>query len=126
MEALLALLIGALVAASVYLMLSRHVVRFLFGLVLFSNAVNLLLFTAGRLLWGEPPLVPEGLQAPLETVANPLPQALILTAIVIGFGLLAFALVLSVRAVSALDTADLDAMRAAEAGPDTMSSETRP
>jgi multicomponent Na+:H+ antiporter subunit C len=114
MEALLALLIGALVAASVYLMLSRHVVRFLFGLVLFSNAVNLLLFAAGRVLWGEPPLVPDGASAPLEAVANPLPQALILAAIVIGFGLLAFALVLSVRAAGALDTADLDAMRAAE------------
>ena len=114
MEALLAVLIGALVAASVYLMLSRHVVRFLFGLVLFSNAVNLLLFAAGRVLWGAPPLVPLGLSAPMGPVANPLPQALILTAIVIGFGLLAFALVLSVRAAGALDTADLDAMRAAE------------
>jgi len=123
MEALLALLIGALVAASVYLMLSRHVVRFLFGLVLVSNAVNLLLFAAGRVLWGAPPLVPEGLEVPLEAVANPLPQALILTAIVIGFGLLAFALVLSVRGVAALGTADLDAMRAAEPRPDATPSE---
>jgi multicomponent Na+:H+ antiporter subunit C len=123
MEALLAVLIGALVAASVYLMLSRHVVRFLFGLVLFSNAVNVLLFAAGRVLWGEPPLVPEGLEVPLGLVANPLPQALILTAIVIGFGLLAFALVLSVRGVAALGTADLDAMRAAEPRSDPASSE---
>ncbi|MCL4684287.1 Na+/H+ antiporter subunit C [Myxococcota bacterium] len=125
MEALLALLIGALVAASVYLMLSRHVVRFLFGLVLFSNAVNVLLLTAGRVRWGAPPLVPEGLEVPLEAVANPLPQALILTAIVIGFGLLAFALVLSVRGVDALGTADLDAMRAAEPRADAAAKEPR-
>jgi multicomponent Na+:H+ antiporter subunit C len=116
MEALLAVLVGALVAASVYLMLSRHLVRFLFGLVLASNAANLLLFAAGRVVWGRPPLVPEGADAPLGLVANPLPQALILTAIVIGFGLLAFALVLSVRGAAALGTADVDAMRAAESG----------
>lgn len=114
MEALLALLVGLLVAASVYLMLARHLVRFLFGLVLASNAVNLLLFAAGRVVWGRPPLVPIGADAPLGLVANPLPQALILTAIVIGFGLLSFALVLAVRAYAALETSDYEAMRAAE------------
>jgi multicomponent Na+:H+ antiporter subunit C len=121
MEALLALLIGALVAASVYLMLSRHVVRFLFGLVLFSNAVNLLLFAAGRVLWGEPPLVPDGASAPLEAVANPLPQALILTAIVIGFGLLVFALALAYRSYYVLRTTEMDEMREAEPMPEVTS-----
>jgi multicomponent Na+:H+ antiporter subunit C len=114
MEALLALLVGALIAASVYLMLARHIVRFLFGLILASNAANLMLFAAGRVVWGRPPLVPEGADAPVGIVANPLPQALILTAIVIGFGLLAFALVLAVRGSAALGTADTEAMRAAE------------
>ncbi len=114
MEATLALLVGILVAASVYLMLARNVLRFLFGLVLLSNAANLTIFAAGRLTPRVPPLVPEGLSAPPEIVANALPQALVLTAIVIGFGLLAFALVLVYRGYSALGTLDGDNMRVAE------------
>ena len=114
METVLALLVGVLVAASVYLMLARNVLRFVFGLVLLSNAANLTIFAAGRLTEAAPPLVPEGMAAPPELVANALPQALVLTAIVIGFGLLAFALVLVYRAYQALGTLDSDAMRHAE------------
>ena len=118
MEALLAIVIGALVAASVYLMLARNVLRFLFGLVLLSNAANLTIFAAGRLTPAAPPLVPEGDTVPPELVANALPQALVLTAIVIGFGLLAFALALVFRGYQALGTLDSDAMRFAEPPPD--------
>ena len=114
MEVALALIIGLLVACSVYLMLSRNVLRFIFGLVLLSNAANLTIFTAGRLTRAEPPLVPSGLPFPTELVANALPQALILTAIVIGFGLFAFSLSLVVRTYRELDTLDSDAMRLAE------------
>ena len=114
MEALLAVVVGALVAASVYLMLARHVLRFLFGLVLLSNAANLTIFTAGGLTRAEPPLVPQGVSAPAEAVANALPQALVLTAIVIGFGLFAFALALVFRTYRELGTLDADAMREAE------------
>ncbi len=114
MEAILALLVGILVAASVYLMLARNVLRFLFGLVLLSNAANLTIFAAGRLTPAVPPLIAEGLSAPPEMVANALPQALVLTAIVIGFGLFAFALVLVYRSYSALGTLDGDRMRVAE------------
>ena len=114
MEPALAILVGLLVAASVYLMLARNVLRFLFGLVLLSNAANLTIFAAGRLTRAEPPLVPEGLAAPTDAVANALPQALILTAIVIGFGLLAFTLVLIYRGYTALGTLDSDRMRFAE------------
>jgi len=114
MEALLAITIGVLVAASVYLMLARNVLRFLFGLILFSNAANLTIFTAGRLTEGAPPLIPAGAEAPLDTVANALPQALVLTAIVIGFGLFAFALTLMFRAYTALGTPYSDEMRLAE------------
>ena len=114
MEALLALLVGVLVAASLYLMLARNVLRFLFGLVLLSNAANLTIFAAGRVTDAAPPLVPAGLGAPAEQVANALPQALVLTAIVIGFGLLSFALVLVYRGYQALGTLDSDAMRTAE------------
>ena len=117
MESVLALLVGILVAASVYLMLARNVLRFLLGLILISNAANLTIFAAGRLTRAEPALVPEGLASPPEVVANALPQALILTAIVIGFGLFAFALALVYRGYQALGTLDSDAMRHAEPAP---------
>ncbi|MEM9247788.1 MAG: Na+/H+ antiporter subunit C [Pseudomonadota bacterium] len=114
MEQIVALLVGAMVAAAVYLMLSRSIVRFLFGLVLISNAANLVIFAAGGLTLGAPPLVPEGADAPPAFVANALPQALVLTAIVIGFGLFAFALALVYRSYLALGTIDTDEMRLAE------------
>ncbi len=114
MEPLVAVLVGVLMGASVYLMLSRNLVRFVFGLVLISNAANLLIFAAGGMTPAAPPLIAPGETLPDPGVANALPQALILTAIVISFGLLAFALVLAFRAYQELDTVDTDAMRVAE------------
>ncbi len=108
METVLAVLVGGLVAASVYLMLDRSLMRFLFGLVLLSNAANLTIFGAGRLTRGEPPLVPQGLAAVPGVAANALPQALVLTAIVIGFGLLAFMLALMFCGYHVLGTLDSD------------------
>ena len=120
METILALLVGSLFAASIYLMLSRNVVKFLFGLVLISNAANLLIFAAGRVTQGVPALIPATADVPVGPIANPLPQALILTAIVISFGLLAFALILAYRAYQELGTVDTDAMRVAEPPPDKL------
>lgn len=114
MAVVLALLVGLLFAASVYLMLSRTLVRYLFGLVLMGNAANLLIFAVGGLFLGEPAIVPDGLARPDAPFANPLPQALILTAIVISFGLLAFAMVLAYRANEALGTTNTSRMRVAE------------
>ena len=114
MEIALALIVGLLTACSIYLMLSRNVLRFIFGLLLLSNAANLTIFTGGRLTRAEPPLVPQGMAAPAELAANALPQALILTAIVIGFGLFAFSLSLVFRAYRELGTLNSDAMRLAE------------
>lgn len=114
MELLIAIMVGVLVAASVHLMLARNVLRFLFGMILLSNAANLLIFVAGRLTPEEPPLIPEGLDAPEQIVANALPQALVLTAIVIGFGLFAFALMLIYRTYQNLGTLNSDEMRLAE------------
>ncbi|MEM8752432.1 MAG: Na+/H+ antiporter subunit C [Pseudomonadota bacterium] len=114
MEALLALTIGAVVAAGVYLMLAGQLLRFVFGLVLISNAANLTIFLAGRLTEGAPPLIAEGADAPAGLAANALPQALVLTAIVIGFGLFAFAIVLVFRAWTSLGTLEPDEMRLAE------------
>ena len=114
MEVLLALLIGLLFGASVYLMLGRNLIRYLFGLVLISNAANLAIFVSGGLTRAVPAIVPPGDTVPQDALANALPQALILTAIVIGFGLLAFALVLARRAHDEMRTVDTDAMRLAE------------
>jgi len=114
METVLALLIGVMVAASVYLMLGRNVLRFVFGLVLLGNAANLTIFTAGRLTPATPPLIEEGGVIPEGLVANALPQALVLTAIVIGFGLLAFALALVFRAYQSLGTLEADQLNEAE------------
>jgi multicomponent Na+:H+ antiporter subunit C len=98
METAIAPLAGLLTAVAVWLMLTGNLLRFLFGLILVSNAVNLAIFAAGRLTWAEPPLAGADALAPVAGAANALPQALILTAIVIGFGLFAFALALTVRA----------------------------
>ena len=114
MEILLGSLAGILMAASVWLMLSRNLVKFLLGLVLIGNVANLVIFASGGLTYGAPPLIAAGETVPAEAVANALPQALILTAIVIGFGLVAFTLVLALRAYQELGTVNVDAMSLAE------------
>jgi len=113
-ESVFAILVGTMVAGSVYLILDRNLIRFIFGLALLSNAVNLLIFTVGRLSSSRPPLIPNAGTVPVEPVANALPQALILTAIVIGFALLAFVFVLFYRAYQEVGTVDTESMRIAE------------
>jgi multicomponent Na+:H+ antiporter subunit C len=114
METAIALLVGLFVAVAVYLLLSRSLIRMLLGLALLGNAVNLLILTSGRLTREVPPIVPAGLEAPAGAAANALPQALILTAIVIGFAMFAFLLVLAFRAYQTLDADNTDTMRLAE------------
>lgn len=116
MTLVLAALCGLLTAVSVYLMLSRNLLRFLFGLIIIGSAVNLAILIAGGLGSMAPPFVPEGRTAPAASVANPLPQALILTAIVISFGLVSFGLGLALKAWRTLGQVDVDAMRLAETG----------
>ncbi|QGZ36775.1 MULTISPECIES: Na+/H+ antiporter subunit C [Stappia] len=114
MEAAFAILIGMFFTVAVYLLMSRQLVRVLLGIAILGNAVNLLIFTSGRLLREVPPVIPEALQVPEGTIANPLPQALILTAIVISFSFFAFLLVLSFRAYQELGTDNTVEMRVAE------------
>lgn len=108
MEPLLAIVVGVMIAGALYLMLSGMLVRFVFGFVLMGNAVNLLIFTAGRLSDTVPPLIAPGRTLPAEPVANALPQALILTAIVIGFAMTLFLLVLLYRTYDRTRTLDAD------------------
>lgn len=112
---LASLVVGALYAAGLYLMMRRSVVKLIIGLMLLGHASNLLIFTVGRLTRGRPPLVPLGASEPVGPFADPLAQALILTAIVIGFGVQAFAVVLIKRAYQEAGTDDLDQMRGTDA-----------
>ena len=114
MEPVFAVLTGLFFAVAVYLMLSKFIIRVLLGVAILGNAVNLLIFINGRLLREVPPVLTAGLEVPAGPVANPLPQALILTAIVISFSFFAFLLVLSWRAYEALGTDNTDRMRLAE------------
>lgn len=114
MEVLFSGLVGIFFAAALYLMMSKHIVRVLLGVALLGNAVNLLLFTAGRLTREVPPIIPQGADTLAVGAANPLPQALILTAIVISFSFFCFLLVLTYRAYQDLGTDDTTDMRVAE------------
>ncbi|MCK8517101.1 Na+/H+ antiporter subunit C [Methylonatrum kenyense] len=115
MGSVMAVVVGALFAASVYMMLRRSIVKLVIGLILLSNAANLLIFTVSGLTRGAPPLIPEGMTVPPGGAwADPLPQALILTAIVIGFGVLAFAVVLIHRAYEVVGEDDMDQMRSTD------------
>ena len=114
MEPLFAIVIGLLVAASAYMFLARDLPRCLIGFVLLGTAANLTIFAAGRIGSMTPPLVAPGGGVLTDAAANPLPQALVLTAIVIGFGLAAFALTLIVKANEAFGAARSEDMTAAE------------
>lgn len=112
-ETPLILLDGLFFAAAIYLMLSRHIIRILIGVALLGNAVNLLIFVAGRVTREVPPVIVSGDILP-ASAANPLPQALILTAIVISFSFFAFLMVLGYRAWQSLGSDDTTGMRFAE------------
>ena len=105
MPELFVYLAGVLLTIGAFLVLQRGLVRILFGIVLIANAVNLAIMALGR-SQGTPPIVPPGASEPLGAVANPLPQALVLTALVISFGLTAFALALIGRVHGVFGTVD--------------------
>ena len=111
MVILLAITAGVLFAAAIYMILRRSLVKILVGLLLLSYAVNLLLFSSADLIPARPPLLAAGAQQPPAVYADPVPQALILTAIVISFGITAFAVVLMRQVYSTLNTDDLYEMR---------------
>jgi multicomponent Na+:H+ antiporter subunit C len=111
METMLSILTGLLFALGVYLLLRRSLVQVLLGIMFLSHAANLVIFVSGGLSRDVAPMITEAGELPGGSYADPLPQALILTAIVISFGLLAFALALVMRAQSRLGTDDVDALQ---------------
>ncbi|MDZ7824223.1 MAG: Na+/H+ antiporter subunit C [Ahrensia sp.] len=114
MEVAIAILTGAFFFVSIYLMLSHHIIRILLGTAVLSNAVNLTIFATGRITREVPPIIGADAYVPIEGIANPLPQALVLTAIVIAFSFFAFLLVLVFRTYQELETDDTAEMREAE------------
>ena len=113
MEPLYIVAIGVMAAVAAYLLMSRNVLRMVLGLLLLGNAANLSIFVAGRMGSSLPPLVTDG-QVTIAASANPLPQALILTAIVISFSLVAFTVVLLHKTYQRLHIVDTEKMREAE------------
>jgi len=106
MEIVLAAVVGVLFGAGVFMLLRRNPFRIVVGVALISNAINLLIFTATGLSRGRPPLVPPGAETPPPGFADPLSQALVLTAIVITFAMMAFIIVLFRSTFEALDIND--------------------
>ena len=107
--------IAAIMGSGIYLLLSRHVVRIIFGVALLSAGTNLLIFVAGRLRSTQPPVIQAGTEVLDPLSATPLPHALILTAIVIGFALVSFAAALAFKAFKTMGTVDTSEMNEAEA-----------
>lgn len=104
MELLMATAIGVIAASGLYLMLRARTFSVVLGLTMLSYAVNLLLFASGGLRLNQPPLI----NGEAGGYTDPLPQALVLTAIVIGFGMTAFVLVLALRTRHVLGTDHVD------------------
>src|SRR5688572_14716874 len=122
MELLLAVVAGVLYASGLYLMLRRRLAQLIIGLGLLSNGSNILILAAAGVTPGKPPLIADP-RVTAEPFADPVPQSLILTAIVIGFGVLAFALVLAHRVNQStgsddIDTIGSDSVEALSAQPD--------
>ncbi|MFF2459283.1 Na(+)/H(+) antiporter subunit C [Peribacillus simplex] len=111
MELLMAIVIGILFMCATYLMLSKSILRIIIGTGLLSHGAHLLILTMGGLKGGSVPLLSDE----ASSYVDPLPQALILTAIVISFGVTSFLLVLAYRTYQELGTDDMDEMRGTEA-----------
>jgi multicomponent Na+:H+ antiporter subunit C len=110
---LYAFVAAGLFGCGLYMVLSRNLVRVLLGLSLLTTAVNLVLFQAGRIRSAQPPLIAEGADR-LHESADPLPQALVLTAIVIGFALSVILASLVLRAYRGHGTLASHEIRSAE------------
>ena len=107
METLMVILVGVLISTGTYLILSKQLLRIVLGASIVSHAVNLLIITSGGLKKGSAPLLGEKTAG----FADAIPQALILTAIVINFAVTALVLVLCYRAYQSFGTDDMEQLR---------------
>ncbi|MBM7705809.1 multicomponent Na+:H+ antiporter subunit C [Chryseomicrobium aureum] len=107
MESIIIVLVGILTSVAIYLLLSKNLIRIILGTAILSHAVHLLILTMGGLKSGTVPLLGEN----AERYIDALPQALILTAIVISFAVTAFVLVLAYRVYQEYGTDRMDELR---------------
>jgi multicomponent K+:H+ antiporter subunit C len=119
MELMLAASLGLLTAVGIWLLLRARTFDAILGLTLLSYAVNVFIFLMARLRIGVPPIIDRKVPPDLANYADPLPQALVLTAIVIGFGMTALLLVIALRAHTETGTDHVDGVEAAD-GPRTL------
>lgn len=110
MELLLVFLVGLLYSTGIYLMLRRSMVKLLLGLLLLGNGANILIFLMGDLSKGSPPIIGDAEKSLTDSYADPVPQALILTAIVISFALQSFAIILLKKVYKSTGSDDLDSL----------------
>lgn len=114
MEIVLIALIGGMFSAGIYLLLQKRLAQLIVGLGLLTNATNLLVFTVAGLSRDGAPLIEDGAKVLPEATSDPTPQALVLTAIVIGFGVLAFFITLAYRAYREVGSDSLNDMIATD------------
>ncbi len=114
MEIVFIILIAVLYAAGIFMLLRRSMVKLLVGITLLGNGANLLIFLLGNITKGKPPVIDNAAKLFTDIYADPVPQALILTAIVIGFGIQSFAIVLLKRVYVLVNSDDLDDLNTPE------------
>lgn len=113
MEILIAILLGVLYTAGVYMLLRRSILKFIIGIIFLSNATNLLVFLSAGLVSGSPAFLDEQ-GSEISHFADPLPQALVLTAVVIGLGIVVYLLAVKYRFFHETGTDDLDLLKPSE------------
>ncbi|MFC0522529.1 Na(+)/H(+) antiporter subunit C [Pontibacillus salicampi] len=110
MEIVTSMLAGILFATGIYNLLQKQMLRIVIGTALLSHGAHLFILTMGKLKRGKPPILVEG----VTNYVDPLPQALILTSIVISFGVTSFLLVLAYRASQLNETDNMDELRGSD------------
>lgn len=113
MEILIAILVGLLYTAGVYMLLRRSMLKFIIGIIFLGNATNLLVFLSAGLVAGRPAFLENG-EGHAGVYADPLPQALVLTAVVIGLGVVVYLLAIKYRFFSETGSDDLDQLKPTE------------
>ena len=108
MDVLLSIIVGVLYAAGFYMVLNKGMTKMIIGIMALGYASNLFIFIIARLTRGLPALIKPGDSVMVSDYADPIPQAFILTAIVIGFGIQAFAIVLLRKVYKKTGTANMD------------------
>lgn len=110
MEFIICILAGILFATGIYNILQKQMLRIIIGTGLISHGAHLFILTMGKLKQGKPPILTEG----ITDYTDPLPQALILTSIVISFGITSLILVLAYRTAQKNDTDNMEELRGTE------------